>query len=193
MCHLGEFVYLRVKIADLLFETLFLCLIKRALSAGLLHDVHELGCDGALFGVNKSWVKERVESSANLEGSFTVSSLILVFCVDYLCLGDNGNQQVQHENNKEENGEEEDQPVVVVEVVQVTPFLREIAKTGFESDLPPVDPVFEVGAESEIDVFEFRLYVIIMEQPELVTLADRVETVREGVDAQDEHNHELAC
>ena len=191
MCHLGEGVNLRVKITDLLLDALFLCLIKCALSAGLLHDVHELGCDCALLGVDKSWVEERVESCANLEGSFTVSSLILVFCVDYLCLRDNGNQQVQHENNKEENGEEEDQPVMVVEVVQVTPFLWEIAKTGFESDLPPVDPLFEVGSESEIDIFEGRLFFV--EQPELITLADRVKTVGEGVDAQDEHNHELAC
>ena len=160
MCQLGEGVNLRVKIADLLFDALFLCLIECALSAGLLHDVHELGCDGALFGIDKRWVEERVESSANLEGSLTVSSLILVICVDYLCLRDNGNQQVQHKNNKEENGEEEDQPVVVVEVVQVTPLLWEIAKTGFESDLPPVDPIFEVGSESKIDIFELRLSLV---------------------------------
>ena len=89
------------------------------------------------------WPEERVTFLVYLEGFLTVRRLHLCFSKGALCLRDNRNQQIEHENNEDEADQEVDDPVNVAKMT-VLLIVNVFTKTPAEGDLPRIHPVVKV-------------------------------------------------
>lgn len=75
-----------------------------------------------------------------------------------------------------------------MEVLWIAPIVREVSKTGFEGNLPVVQPLLEICFEGVVDIFvtNFSFIPLI----DKVTLANSIKSVCEGSHSSNEDDNE---